>query len=273
MQRINHHAEDRLKNEVECSSITSCRMVGEIKDMSRCSLDNMYYSFDDNYTTHFSFDIQRRMMIFSFDYYYDDNLQEDVLNPCNLVIKDWTSIQYSLEPEDEYFKLENSSVMPELALILKMKQEGNNLFLYAMSDDNEYINLNIQDATVSLELVDMTKNVNVYKLSDSISDQAEEDVFMARIPYVRNKVELLEALKSSVRIPSHITCNWDVMPKLLEDPFWLSNWRQVIIVHDGISELPKSDLSMYRKVIAECRMHSMHTLFVFKDNDYSLMEI
>ena len=261
MQRINHHAKDRLKNEVECSSITSCRMVGEIKDMSRCSLDNMYYSFDDNYTTHFSFDIQRRMMIFSFDYYYDDNLQEDVLNPCNLVIKDWTSIQYSLEPEDEYFKLENSSVMPELALILKMKQEGNNLFLYAMSDDNEYINLNIQDATVSLELVDMTKNVNVYKLSDSISDR------------VRNKVELLEALKSSVRIPSHITCNWDVMPKLLEDPFWLSNWRQVIIAHDGISELPKSDLSMYRKVIAECRMHSMHTLFVFKDNDYSLMEI
>ena len=142
-----------------------------------------------------------------------------------------------------------------------------------MSDDNEYINLNIQDVTVSLELVDMTKNVNVYKLSDSISDQAEEDVFMARIPYVRNKVELLEALKSSVRIPSHITCNWDVMPKLLEDPFWLSNWRQVIIAHDGISELPKSDLSMYRKVIAECRMHSMHTLFVFKDNDYSLMEI
>ena len=97
------------------------------------NFDNMYYSFDDNYTTHFSFDIQRRIMIFSFDYYYDDNLQKDVMNPCSLVIKDWTSIQYSLEPEDEYFELENSSVMPELALILEMKQEGNNLFLYAMS--------------------------------------------------------------------------------------------------------------------------------------------
>ena len=84
--------------------------------------------------------------------------------------------------------------MPELALILEMKQEGNNLFLYAMSDDNEYINLNILDATVSLELVDMSKNVNVYRLSDSIRNQ-EEDVFMARIPYVRNKDELLVALK------------------------------------------------------------------------------
>ena len=154
----------------------------------------MYYSFDDNYATHFSFDIRRRVMHFSFDYYYDDNLQEDVMNPCSLVIKDWTSIQYSLEPEDEYFELENSSVMPELALILEMKQEGNNLFLYAMSDDNEYINLNILDATVSLELVDMSKNVNVYRLSDSIRNQ-EEDVFMARIPYVRNKDELLVALK------------------------------------------------------------------------------
>ena len=53
----------------------------------------MYYSFDDNYATHFSFDIRRRVMHFSFDYYYDDNLQEDVMNPCSLVIKDWTSIQ------------------------------------------------------------------------------------------------------------------------------------------------------------------------------------
>ena len=33
----------------------------------------MYYSFDDNYATHFSFDIQRRVMLFSFDYYYDNN--------------------------------------------------------------------------------------------------------------------------------------------------------------------------------------------------------
>ena len=212
-------------------------------------------------------------MLFSFDYYYDNNLQKDVMNPCSLVIKDWTSIQYSLEPEDEYFELENSSVMPELALILEMKQEGNNLFLYAMSDDNEYINLNIQDATVSLELVDMTKNVNVYRSSDSIRNLAEENVFLARIPCVGNKVELLEALKSSLRIPSHITCNWDAMPKLLEDPFWLSNWTHVIVAHDGISELPESDMDMYRKVIAECRMHSMHTLFVFNDNDYSLMTI
>ena len=233
----------------------------------------MCYSFDDNYATHFSFDNQRRVMHFSFDYYYDDNLQKDVMNPCSLVIKDWTSIQYSLEPEDEYFELENSSVMPELALILEMKQEGNNLFLYAMSDDNEYINLNILDATVSLELVDMTKNVNVYRSSDSIRNLAEENVFMARIPCVGNKVELLEALKSSLRIPSHITCNWDVMPELLENPFWLCNWKQVIVAHDGISELPESDMDMYRKVIAECRMHSMHTIFVFNDNDYSLMEI
>ena len=210
-------------------------------------------------------------MLFSFDYYYDNNLQKDVMNPCSLVIKDWTSIQYSLEPEDEYFELENSSVMPELALILEMKQEGNNLFLYAMSDDNEYINLNILDATVSLELVDMTKNVNVYRSSDSIRNLAEENVFMARIPCVGNKVELLEALKSSLRIPSHITCNWDVMPELLEDPFWLSNWTHVIVAHDDISELPKSDMNMYRKIIAECRMHSMHTLFVFNDNDYSFM--
>jgi hypothetical protein len=163
--------------------------------------------------------------------------------------------------------------MPELALILEMKQEGNNLFLYAMSDDNEYINLNIQDATVSLELVDMTKNVNVYRSSDSIRNLAEEDVFVARIPCVGNKVELLEALKSSLRIPSHITCNWNAMQKLLEDPFWLSNWTHVIVAHDGISELPESDMDMYRKVIAECRMHSMHTIFVFNDNDYSLMEI
>ena len=212
-------------------------------------------------------------MLFSFDYYYDNNLQEDVHNPCSLVIKDWTSIQYSLEPEDEYFELENSSVMPELALILEMKQEGNNLFLYAMSDDNEYINLNILDATVSLELVDMTKNVNVYRSSDSIRNLAEENVFMARIPCVGNKVELLEALKSSLRIPSHITCNWDVMPELLEDPFWLSNWTHVIVAHDDISELPESDMDMYRKIIAECRMHSMHTLFVFNDNDYSFMTI
>ena len=211
-------------------------------------------------------------MLFSFDYYYDNNLQKDVMNPCSLVIKDWTSIQYSLEPEDEYFELENSSVMPELALILEMKQEGNNLFLYDMSDDNEYINLNILDATVSLELVDMTKNVNVYRSSDSIRNLAEENVFLARIPCVGNKVELLEALKSSLRIPSHITCNWDAMPKLLEDPFWLSNWTHVIVSHDDISELPESDMDMYRKVIAECRMHSMHTLFVFNDNDYSFME-
>jgi len=232
----------------------------------------MYYSFDDNYATHFSFDIQRRVMLFSFDYYYDNNLQKDIMNPCSLVIKDWSSIQYSLESENKYFELEDSSVMPELALILEMKQEGNNLFLYAMSDDNEYINLIILDATVSLELVDMTKNVNVYRSSDIIRNLAEENVFMARIPCVGNKVELLEALKSSLRIPSHITCNWDAMPKLLEDPFWLSNWTQVIVSHDGISELSESDLDMYRKVIVECRMHSMHTLFVFNDNDYSFIE-
>ena len=233
----------------------------------------MFYSFDDNYATNFSINIRRRVMFFSFDYYYDDNLQNDVFNPCSLVIKDWTSIQYSLGPEDKYYELENSSVMPDLTLILEMKQDGNNLFLYAMSDDNEYVNLNILDATVSLELVDMTKNVNVYRLSDSIRKLAKENVFMASIPYMRNKEELLEALKSTLRIPSHIVCNWDVMSDLLENPFWLSKWEKVIITHDDISGLPESDVNTYKKVISECRMHSLHTFFVFNDNDYSLITL
>lgn len=96
---------------------------------------------------------------------------------------------------------------------------------------------------------------------------------MARIPCINNKEELILALKMSLRIPTHVTCKWDVMPDLLGNPFWLSKWEKVAIVHDGISSMPKSDIDLYRNLIVECKAHSLHVCFVFNDRDYSIIDV
>ncbi len=247
----------------------------------------MYYSFDDNYTTDFVFDSQRRMMDFSFDYYFDNKQKKRVLNPCRFVVKNWSSIQvdeesynmelnssavknkYSWKAEYEASNLEDSVVMAQLALILEMRQEGNSLFIWTMSYDNKYFNIKITGADFSLELTDMTKNINVYKSVDEINNLPQKDIFIARIASVNNKTELLLQLKTHLHIPSHIKCNWDVLSELLYEPFWLSKWKSIAIIHDDISNLSKSDLEIYENVITYCKLHTLHTYFVFNDKDFS----
>lgn len=146
----------------------------------------MYYSFDDIYTTDFIFDNQRRMMSFSFDSYFNNNQKKLVINPCSFVIRNWSSIQvdeeynerksnsfivknrFSWNVEDGITYVEDSFIMPELALIIEMKQSGQNMFIYAMSYDNKYFYIRVVDACASLDLVDMTKNINVYNSFDDI---------------------------------------------------------------------------------------------------------
>ena len=247
----------------------------------------MCYSFDDNYTTDFVFDCQRRMMAFSFDYYFDNNQKKRVLNPCRFVVKNWSSIQvdeesynmelnssavknkYSWKAEYGASNLEDSVVMAQLALILEMRQEGNSLFIWTMSYDNKYFNIKITDADISLELTDMTKNINMYKSVDEINNLPQKDIFIARIASVNNKTELLLQLKMHLHIPSHIKCNWDVLSELLYEPFWLSKWKSIAIIHDDISNLSKSDLEIYKNVITYCKLHTLHTYFVFNDKDFS----
>ncbi|MBO4596763.1 MAG: barstar family protein [Bacteroidaceae bacterium] len=168
--------------------------------------------------------------------------------------------------KDETAYMEDSFVMPNLALILEMKQEGNSLFIYSMSYDNKYFYIKVIDAHIFLDLVDMTKNINVYKSVDDIKDFQQKDVFVAKIASVNHKEELLSELKTHVHIPPHITCNWDAMPKLLYEPFWIG--KPLVIVHDDISNLPKSDMEIYKNVITYCKLHTLHTFFVFNDRDY-----
>ena len=229
-------------------------------------IDCRSFSFDDNYAYDFSFDSGKKEMTFYFDSYYDAKKDEVILNPCRYLISNWACMFISHEGEN-YKIVDDNTILPKCELILEKKEQGDFFFLYVMAEGYEYYYFKIYNASVTLQLADMSLHVNTYNDINDISFSPIDEMYIARISHVNNKDMLLDEIKTSLRVPHNVKCSWDNLADVLCSPFWLLNkWKHVVIVHDDISCMPEQCMSDYMEVINYCRLHSIWISFVFPCN-------
>ena len=78
-----------------------------------------------------------------------------------------------------------------------------------------------------------------------------EDSYIVRIPVITNKEELYAKLMSKLRFPSYFGKNWDALDDLFRDFCWIEN-DNIVIIHEGITGLPKKDLTLYVASVVDC---------------------
>jgi len=232
----------------------------------------MNFSFDDNYAYSFSFDGENKRMEFIFESYYDESEQQEVYSPCKFVIKDWSSVICSFEyPNKKTIVRNKIREMPDLNLILDFKQQGTKTSIYAMGDD-VYVLLELYDAETLFELININDRNIVFRILDELPCEHTKGYFVANIPVVDNQDDLLFNIIKSLRIPPHLSCNWNNLADIIRHPFWLGKWEHVAIIHESIALLNDSDVELYINIINKCRLHSLYIFFIFNFMDYQLIK-
>ena len=197
---------------------------------------------------------------------------EEVLTPCKLILHGWSHIVCIFESNGacNYIvqKDEELKYLPEVNLILDFKQQDNKTCIYAMCEDDTYLQLEFYDTITNFISVNMEDRKNVFKSLNEINTVNMPNIYVANIPYVDNLCSLLHSIKQSLHFPSHILCKWESLPNLLRHPFWLGKWEHVVLVHTSIAALKGDELRAYKRVIYTCKLQSLYTSFVFNDTDY-----
>lgn len=228
---------------------------------------NIENSFYDNVAYDFECNMIEKRLILRFDSYYDDEREEDILVPCEFIIRDWSKV-LSSEILDEN-EIETNAIIP-FYVLLKLELRKNYILVFSLSENKSgdiYRYLKFYNASYSFIPMDMSKNVNVFEDVHDIKGFLEKDFFTAHIPKVYSKEDLLQHLKTYLHIPSHIECSWNNLAEVISTPFWLDNWRNLVIVHDDISLMSEIDLDHYLQVIDFCRLRTIHVYFVFNKKD------
>lgn len=224
------------------------------------------YSFDDNYTYDFSFDEKKKEIVFFYESYFDIVRHIEVYNPCKFIIRNWDYMQVSYD-NGIYTNIPRSGI-PKCELILEMKEQGHMIYLYAMTEIDEYIHLKFYNASTILEVDDMSKRKNAFDDIRKVSAYYSKMCYVAKIPEIRAEGELLKYIQQILHVPTHISCNWDNLAEVLCSPFWLlGKWEHVIITHENIGYLSAEEKERYRNAINYCRLHSYRISFVFQKND------
>lgn len=228
-------------------------------------------SFNDNVAYNCKIDYKLRIVVISFDWYYDIAKKEIIANPIDLVIRNWSEATFSRElhanVEEETFQETGTEIIP-LYEILKMDIRENYIFLHAVAGKDEedvYCYYKFYNASLSIKLLDMTVNENVYDSINGIKELEKGNYFIAHIPLVENMDELIKNLVAKTHVPPYLNCNWENLPEILCDPFWLNDKRTLAIVHDNISQMRETDFVRYLDVIEYCRLHSLRVFFIFSE--------
>ena len=263
--------------------------------MNNRVLDISRFEYHDNVAVDNCQDMWEKEIIVYFDYYNYVGLTgiETVANPIKLVIKGWSKILYyedTIEERtidktakdfvrrwsqsqfgQEQYDKEMKVVFNDLGEkniqiyeILNMDQCDNYVFLHIEGelDNKEFIGfLKFNNATVSLEEIDMSKRTNSFLNIDEIDCLNKKDTYVVTIPTVANRDELLNSLKKQLIVPDYISFTWDNLEELLSNIYWLGRMYYVII-HENLSDMSKEDLNAYIKVIKKCQYRTLRTFFI-----------
>lgn len=239
------------------------------------TIDIKRVCLDDNVAYGYVFDPSKKEIIISFDWYFDRISNKDINNPVNLIINNWSKILFSKELqkseyEETFEEVENVMSIYEL-LQIEFRQDY--LFLHVVAEDNNkediYGYYKFYNATISFELVDMTKKSNIFTDVKEIEEFSEGTFYVAHIPPVKNNKQLLQLIITFIHLPQNTICNWNNISDVISYPYWLPKRNNLAIVHEDISLLSASEWRQYFNVIEECRLRSVHVYFIFNNKDIS----
>ena len=233
------------------------------------SLNLNTVSFNDDMVYNCEIDYEQKVITISFDWYFDIIKRKIIVNPINLVIKNWSLVTFSRElhsnPEEEIFQETGANILPVYE-ILRLEFRENYIYLHAVAyDDDEevYCYYKFYDASLSFILLDMTAHENVYENINEIEEIKNGGFFVANIPPVENLDELINNLIIKTHIPPNLNCSWENLSEIISNAFWINIHGTLAIVHNNISHIGESEFELYYDVIEYCRLRTLHVYFVF----------
>lgn len=114
----------------------------------------------------------------------------------------------------------------------------------------------------------MTDAPSVFQFLDDPHSFREPAALVVRVPAkARGKEKLLDVLSRGLRLPKYFGRNWDALEECLRDLSWLSEFEQVVIVHEGLPFARGGDhlpiyLELLRDAVTERRSGAKSTLEV-----------
>lgn len=87
---------------------------------------------------------------------------------------------------------------------------------------------------------------DVFIFQDNL--QIEADDLFVRLGVICTRAELFDRLSTALKFPDYFGGNWDALDECLRDFHWVEQ-RRVLIHHDELPYLPKSELCIYLEIL------------------------